>query len=103
MEQSGFHGSLAFLPVAQETVASQLVNLVTNRVIEPSRHVAPDEFNRRHAADLVRVCLPQRTVEWTAGFVASAFDRLRDLDLLKLGQSEAAVVDDDWFARVGID
>src|SRR6202795_1141881 len=89
--------------VALGRIARQLVNLVANRVVEPARHVASDEFNRRHAADLVRVRLHERAVHWTPAFAASDLDRLRDLDLLKLGQSEAAVVGDDRFARVGID
>ena len=39
--------------VQQSGIASQLVNLVANGVVKPFRHVAPDELNRGHAADLV--------------------------------------------------
>ncbi len=83
-------------------IASQLMNLVADRVVKPFRHVAPDEFNRGHAADLVRIRLPERAVQWAAGLLAPGFDGLGNLDLLELPCRQSAVVDDHRFARVRI-
>src|SRR5882672_9337822 len=78
------------------------MNFVTNCVVEPSRHVAPDELNRGHAANLVGIGLPEWTVEWPAGFVASRFDGLRDFELLKLGRGQSAIIHNHGHSRVGV-
>src|ERR1700722_2100224 len=78
------------------------MNLVTNRVLKPFRHVAPDEFNRGHAPDLVRVRLPERAVQWAAGLLASGLNGFGNLDLLELTGRESTVVHDHRFACVRI-
>src|SRR5229473_6753995 len=88
--------------IALSGVAGQLVNLVANGVIEPSRHIAPDEFNRCHAANLVGIGLPQRTVNWPTGLPFPGLDGFGDLDLLKLCDGQPAVINKYRHARVGI-
>src|SRR5882724_2607223 len=79
------------------------MNFVTNCIVEPSRHVASDELNRRHAADLVGIGLPQRTVNRPTGLPFPGLDSFGDLDLLKLGDGQPAVIDKYRFACFGID
>lgn len=88
--------------IALRGIAGELVNLVANCIVEPFRHVAPDELNRGHAPDLVRVRLPERAVQWATGLLTPGFDGLGDFDLLELACRESAVVDDHRFARVRI-
>jgi predicted ATPase len=83
-------------------IASQLVNLVAYRIVKPFRHVAPDELNRGHAADLVRVRLPQRAVQWATRLLAPSFDGLGNFDFLKLARRQSAVVHDHRLARIRI-
>ena len=70
-----------------------------NRTI---RHVAHDEFNRRHATDLFGIGLPQRAVKRPAGLPFPDPDGLGDLDLLKLGDGQPPVINKYRHARVGI-
>ena len=83
-------------------IAGELVNLVADRIVKPFRHVAPDELNRGHAADLVRVRLPEWAVQWAARLLASGFDGLGNFDLLELTCRESAVVHDHRLARIRI-
>ncbi|HTY84986.1 MAG TPA: hypothetical protein VMB19_12250 [Silvibacterium sp.] len=46
--------------IALRRVAGQLMNLIAHRVVKPSRHVASDKLDGRHAADFVRIALPER-------------------------------------------
>lgn len=58
----------------------QLVNLVADRLVKPFRHVASNEFDRGHAADIVRVRLPQWAIQLSARFIAPCLDGLGNLD-----------------------
>ena len=66
-------------------IAGQLMDLIANRIVKPSRHIAADELDRRQTADLVSISLPERTVKRSTSLVASGLDALGNLDLLKLG------------------
>src|ERR1700730_3531275 len=70
--------------IALRRIASQLVNLVTNGVVKPFRHVAPDALNWGHAADLVRIRLPEWAVQRTTRFLSPGLNGLGNLDFLKL-------------------
>src|SRR5579864_251511 len=79
------------------------MNLIADRVVEPPRHVASDEFDGRHAADLVPIGLPEWTMKWPAGFVASGFHRFGDLHLLEVGDRQATFVHEHGPPRIAID
>jgi hypothetical protein len=78
------------------------MNLVADGVVEPFRHVAPDELDRRHAADFVGIGLPQRAMKLAAGFSAPVLDRFRDLHLLEISRGQPPLIGDDRLPRVGI-
>jgi hypothetical protein len=65
-------------------IASQLVNLIADRIVKPFRHVAANKLDRGHAADLVRVRLPQWAVQWATRLLSPGLDGFGNLDLLKL-------------------
>jgi hypothetical protein len=81
-------------------IPGQLVNLIANRVVQPPRHVASDEFDGRHAANFVRISLPEWTVKWPAGSVTSDFDGFGDLHLLEVGDHQAAFVHEHRLPRI---
>src|SRR5581483_10019574 len=56
-----------------------------------------------HAADFVRIRLPEWTMKRPAGFVASGVDRFCDLHLLEVGDHQAAVVHEHGLPRIAID
>src|SRR5258708_35885441 len=77
-------------------------NFVPNCRAEPSLHVPCDQLNRCRGADLVRIRLPQGTVNRPTGLPFPGLDGFGDLDLVKLGAGQSAVIDKHWLARVGI-
>src|SRR5579862_3575450 len=52
--------------IALGGVALQLVDLVSDRIVEEIRHVSPDEIYGRETADFRSVRFPQRTVQRAA-------------------------------------
>src|SRR5882672_1200167 len=78
------------------------MNFVANCVVEPSRHVASDELNRRHAANLIGISLPEGTMERPARFIASRFYGLGDFELFELDRGQSAIVHNHWHSRVRV-
>src|SRR5262249_22226367 len=96
-------GSKRSQSVALGRIACELVNLVTDGVIEPAGHVSPDEFNRRHAVNLLSIGLAHRAVSLSTGLFLPCLDRLGDLNLSKIGNCEAIAINNYGLACIGID
>src|SRR5437879_7736482 len=83
-------------------IARELMDLVANRVVKPFLHVAPNELDRCHTADLVRIRLPERAVQWAARLLSPGLNGLGNFDFLEFTCRQAAVVHDHRLARIRI-
>src|SRR4051794_38600773 len=79
------------------------MDLVADGIVEPAPHMAPDELDWRHAADLLSVRLPQCAVKSTATLVAARLNGFRKLDLLEIRRGEALLRDDYGLPRFRVD
>src|SRR5258708_8431442 len=79
------------------------MDFVADGIVEPAPHMAPNEFDWRHAADLLFVRLPQCAVKSTATLVAARLNCFRKLDLLEIRRGEALLSDDYRRSRFRVD
>src|ERR1041385_2356498 len=79
------------------------MDLVTDGIVEPVPHMAADELDWIHAADLLFVCLPQCAVKGTATLVAARLNCFRQLDLLEIRRGEALLSDDYRLSSFRVD
>src|SRR6266567_6854033 len=78
------------------------MDLVADRVVKPSRHVAPDEFDWRHAANFIRIGLPERAVERPTRLPFPAVDCLGKFGPPEIGGCQSTAVRDHGCSRVGV-
>jgi len=62
----------------------------------------PDELDGRHPPNLVPIGLPERAMEWAAGFPAPTVDDFRNFELVEIGTGQPPLIGDDRLSGVGI-